>query len=193
MERPRVTPAPASPRPQAGSRPIFFLPCRVSLPLRLPRRARPHRTPAASGAVSANVGTPGSSSGSGSGSTPVATANASASAPSTNATTTVSVSVPTPASPSSGTGGSTGGSGGSTVAGGAGGGAGGGGGGSVAIGGFSGLYDSAAAGGLADAIGPRCVAVLRDPRHYYEHYQHRLWEHCRWLAGRYAKRHQASK
>ncbi|MGB7079178.1 MAG: hypothetical protein WBD53_18500, partial [Xanthobacteraceae bacterium] len=68
---------------------------------------------------------------------------------------------------------------------------GGGGGGSVAIGGFSGGY-SAAAGGVADAIGPRCVAVLKDPRRY-EHRYRRLWEHCRFLAERYARRHQASR
>jgi hypothetical protein len=67
---------------------------------------------------------------------------------------------------------------------------GGGGGGGVSIGGFSGLYDSASAGDLADALGPHCVQVLKDPQRY----SHRLWERCHWLADRYLKRrHQASK
>jgi hypothetical protein len=91
-----------------------------------------------------------------------------------------------------GTGGTTGTGTGTTGAGGTVVSSGGGGGGSgVAIGGFASLYLSA---NDADALGPRCAEILREDPTRYRHYRHRLWEHCRWLAERIAKRrHHAAR
>ena len=59
---------------------------------------------------------------------------------------------------------------------------------SVKIGGV--LYDLATAGDLAEALGPQCVRVLKDPQQY----SRRLWKHCHWMADHWAKRHhQAAK